>query len=278
MKIEELKNVFVGPTIGLVVTFLRYIYMTAWMNAPWIPPEKPVSKVAVIMPTLNEEAFIAKSLESLNNQNVIQAYPELFDRIVADGGSTDRTVEIAKQYGWRVLNCPQGKLTQIDFAIRNTDADIIVQVDADTWYGPNTLNLMLQHFKDPQVVGVTGGRIYDTLTGKLAAPWVELYFTYFNPRMLGLLSAYRKSAYFRIGGYNLNIDQTDVKQMVDEEEFGLWRKLSSIGKVVKETRANGYTSVRRFFCPIILAECNGECPYHPALIRYCKEIERRERF
>ncbi len=50
--------------------------------------------ISVIIPTLNEEKYIGKLLEALKKQN----YKD-FEIIVADAGSTDKTVKLAKKYG-----------------------------------------------------------------------------------------------------------------------------------------------------------------------------------
>lgn len=51
--------------------------------------------VSFILPTLNAESLLPQCLESVRRQD----YPrECYEILVADGGSTDRTVEIAKSY------------------------------------------------------------------------------------------------------------------------------------------------------------------------------------
>jgi glycosyltransferase involved in cell wall biosynthesis len=54
--------------------------------------------VSVVMPAFDEEAFIAEALESVS----AQTYAPI-EVIVVDDGSTDRTAEIADEYGARVL-------------------------------------------------------------------------------------------------------------------------------------------------------------------------------
>ena len=58
--------------------------------------------VSVIIRTLNEEESIGATLESIAR---IKGELEV---IVADGGSVDRTVEIARQFGARVIASPRG--------------------------------------------------------------------------------------------------------------------------------------------------------------------------
>lgn len=57
-------------------------------------------KVAVIIPTLNEEKFIARCLDSV----IEQSYPfRDMDVMVVDGGSKDRTIEIVQEYQKSIL-------------------------------------------------------------------------------------------------------------------------------------------------------------------------------
>lgn len=57
-------------------------------------------KTAVIIPTLNEEKFIARCLDSV----ICQSYPfEDMDVMVIDGGSKDRTIEIVREYQKSIL-------------------------------------------------------------------------------------------------------------------------------------------------------------------------------
>jgi glycosyltransferase involved in cell wall biosynthesis len=59
---------------------------------------------SVIMPTLNSEKTIKDSLEAIRKQKFDQAKVEI---IIADGGSADRTREIAASFGAVVVNNPK---------------------------------------------------------------------------------------------------------------------------------------------------------------------------
>lgn len=59
-----------------------------------------MGKISIIMPTYNAEKTIEESLKSIREQNYDQALIEI---LVIDGGSTDRTREIAQKYGATIL-------------------------------------------------------------------------------------------------------------------------------------------------------------------------------
>ncbi len=60
--------------------------------------------VSVVMPTLNSERTIRLSLESIRGQNYDQ---EKIEIILADGGSTDKTLELGKEFNCRVVPNPR---------------------------------------------------------------------------------------------------------------------------------------------------------------------------
>ncbi len=86
-------------------------------------------KISVIMPTLNSEKTIEKSLKSVRDQEYPQDKVEI---LVIDGGSTDKTVEIAKKYGARILSNPK---VQQEYAkhigILNATGDYLMFLDSD---------------------------------------------------------------------------------------------------------------------------------------------------
>lgn len=88
-----------------------------------------MKKVSFIMPTLNAQAVLEKCLESINRQN----YPKnKIEIIIADGGSTDDTIEIAQKYDCIIIKNPlktaeAGKA----IALKHTTGDYIALIDSD---------------------------------------------------------------------------------------------------------------------------------------------------
>jgi glycosyltransferase involved in cell wall biosynthesis len=85
-------------------------------------------KISVALITLNEEANLAHTLESVIPL-VRDGQGEI---IVVDSGSTDRTVEIAKSFGAQVFIEPwKGFAAQKNSAMEKGSGDWILQLDAD---------------------------------------------------------------------------------------------------------------------------------------------------
>jgi glycosyltransferase involved in cell wall biosynthesis len=85
-------------------------------------------KLSVILITMNEEDFVRACLESIAWANEI---------IVVDSGSTDRTIDICREYTDRILVTDwPGPGAQRNRAIDMATGDWILALDADEWVSP----------------------------------------------------------------------------------------------------------------------------------------------
>jgi rSAM/selenodomain-associated transferase 2 len=81
--------------------------------------------LSIIIPTLNESSLIEPALRRLQAQA-----PEV-ERIVADGGSSDGTPELARAYAQVVL-APRGRARQMNAGARAAQGDWLLFLHADT--------------------------------------------------------------------------------------------------------------------------------------------------
>ena len=120
----------------------------------------------LITPARNEEAVIAKTLESVVAQSRL---PERW--VIVDDGSTDRTADIvddyARRYPWIVLvRRPArvdrnfaGKVHAVNAgvdAVRDLRFDVLGNLDADVSFEPDYMEFLLQKFADDPKLGVAG--------------------------------------------------------------------------------------------------------------------------
>ncbi|KUL31251.1 bi-functional transferase/deacetylase [Actinoplanes awajinensis subsp. mycoplanecinus] len=122
--------------------------------------------VTVIVPAYNEKECIADTLGSL----VASTHPVRI--IVVDDGSTDGTAEIAEALGLpgvTVLRQPNsGKPAALNAGIAAADTDVVVMMDGDTVFEPDTVRLLVQPFADPAIGAVAGNAKIANRTGMIA--------------------------------------------------------------------------------------------------------------
>lgn len=104
-------------------------------------------RVAVIVPTLNEADNIDLLLEAVLAQSVLIADLEI---LVADGGSTDGTVERVREWASRapvrLIACDgtQGLAGDVLAAARSTTSEVVVVMDADLSHPPALIGELIR--------------------------------------------------------------------------------------------------------------------------------------
>lgn len=101
--------------------------------------EKKNLKISLCLPTLNEEKTVGKEIIIFRSE-LMKRYPLIDEIAVIDSGSTDRTLEVAKNFGADTylasdilpdLGPKRGKGENLWKAIYQLEGDVIVYVDAD---------------------------------------------------------------------------------------------------------------------------------------------------
>lgn len=82
--------------------------------------------IAVIVPVLDEEARVGGLLDAL------AAQPGLGPVVIVDGGSADRTVEVARARGATVIAAPRGRAAQMNAGAAATGGEVLLFLHADT--------------------------------------------------------------------------------------------------------------------------------------------------
>lgn len=107
-------------------------------------------KLTIIIPTYNNDKTLQECLESLE----IQDFPEDdFEILVIDGGSTDKTLETAKNFTVKILSNPKKfeEAARI-IGIEESQGEIIAFIDADNIViGKGWIKKMLLPFDDPGI-------------------------------------------------------------------------------------------------------------------------------
>jgi len=86
--------------------------------------------ISVIIPPYNEEAHISATIKRLWQYDTSNLIKEI---IVADGGSTDNTVAIAKSEGVKIIISPKkGRSAQMNYGVLHAEREILYFLHADT--------------------------------------------------------------------------------------------------------------------------------------------------
>lgn len=118
-------------------------------------------KISVVIITFNEEKHIARCIGSVKG---------VADEImIVDSGSSDRTVEIARREGAKVVvNAFNGFTAQKNFAVSQASHDYILSLDADEYLSPTLIQSVLAAKQNWKSDGYTMNRL-----NSYAGKWIR---------------------------------------------------------------------------------------------------------
>jgi len=183
-------------------------------------------KISVIIPTYNEESSIGSTLD-----NLIQNHsPD--EVIVVDGGSSDRTVEIARDKV-RVIRAAKGRARQLNEGARVAAGNILLFLHADTLLPRDGISLIKQTVQN----GTQAGRF--RLQFDRPEFWLKIF------------ASYTRFHFFSYGDQGFFVTKSLFQQLkgfredVPFEDIDFYKRLSKQIKpvILKDTVI---TSARRF--------------------------------
>lgn len=200
-----------GISRAVLFTVLALLDRWGEKGAPRNPEQPPVS---VIIPAYNEEKVIVASITRV----LASDYPDL-ELIVADDGSKDATSAlVAQHFGGdprvRLLTLENGgKAGALNRALTHAKGAIIIALDADTHFLPQTISRLVGSFTDPRIGAVAGNaRVGNQIN--LITRWQGIeYVTAQNVErraldalgaitvVPGAVGAWRREALDAVGGY-----------------------------------------------------------------------------
>jgi len=219
--------------------------------------------VSIIIPVRNFERTIEKTFEYLLNVD----YPhDSWEWVIADGGSTDKTVEIIKNWQNKypfiklveIPNCPSPGFAR-NKALEVVKGEFLFFTDADCAPDKDWINEMLKHFaRDPKIAAV-GGEVFTLKVdpNNLVEAWCQ----HFRFNMVAPRYGFIKEGYYPdfpkdpkpsdIGGHKgyffgtCNVAYR--KSILDELGLNFWeRPTGEDMNLSYETRSRGY---KFYFAP-----------------------------
>lgn len=154
-------------------------------------------KLSIIIPVLNEEANIECVLGSLS---VLRG--EGVQVVVVDGGSADRTAELAAPLADLLLHSACGRALQMNAGAQAASGEILLFLHADTVLPDNAHVLV----SDALGLGRSWGRFDVAITGKAFMLNVVAWLMNRRSRLTGIATGdqaifVRRDAFFAVGGF-----------------------------------------------------------------------------
>jgi glycosyltransferase involved in cell wall biosynthesis len=117
--------------------------------------------ITAVIPTINEEKYLPACLDSLKRQTIPPN-----EIIVVDSDSADKTKEIAKSYGCKVINAKCNIGVARNIGVRAAKGETIVFVDADTVIPDKWIERCMKFFESDKVIGYMCLPNYANLRGR----------------------------------------------------------------------------------------------------------------
>lgn len=247
----------VARLIFLCSMSLVHRFHTTKQTPPEIDPATgPL--VSVLIPCFNEEKVIVQSV-----RGILDSHWTNLEILVLDDGSKDRTSEVVEaayrdEPRVRLLRFENGgKASALNRGLALAQGDIVVALDADTLFPPETLGLLARWFVDPAIGAVAGNALVGNRTN-IVTRWQALeYVTAQNleRRALaalgavtvvpGAVGAWRRAALDKLGGYpadtlaedqdlTIAVQQAGWKVTFDSEARAFTESPDTIGGLLKQ--------------------------------------------
>lgn len=185
--------------------------------------------ISVIIPALNEAIGIEDTIADCRQRGFT-------DVVVADGGSEDRTIELARGAGALVISAPKGRANQMNAGAAAASGDALFFVHADSQLPQEARSLIEHTLSDDRVQAGCFRLAFDDDHPILR---VNEWFTRFETAWTTFGDQgyfMRRSAFDACGGFPAQPLMEDVEMR---------RRLKRIGKFVKVSDSI-QTSARRF--------------------------------
>lgn len=165
-------------------------------------------KISVITPSFNRADMIEACIQSVLKQN----YPN-FEHIIADGGSTDGTLDLLKKYEHiHLLHGPdRGLYDAMNKGIAISTGEIVTFLNTDDLYGTDVFDAVSQLFDDRGIMAVAGNSMLVSQSGD-----GEKIIDRYSPANIDLLKCsilgstylnawfFRRSVFDQIGAFDAN--------------------------------------------------------------------------
>jgi len=194
--------------------------------------------ISIVIAAFNEEKNLPRLFETIKNQD----FKGSLEIIVVDNNSTDKTAQIAKKLGARVVKEKiQGIGPAKNRGCLEARGEILAICDADNLLPPHWLSTIWKSFsQSKKIVGVSGSVFISEIPKPISYSIWFLYLTFLklSKRLVGGNMAFRKDSFLKVGGF--------TKGVKFGEDIDISEKLKKIGKIAINPKLFIYSSPRRY--------------------------------
>lgn len=186
--------------------------------------------VSIIVTTKNEEQNIASCLKSIEKQTYAN-----IETIVVDNASTDKTLEICKQFSVNVYNKGPERSAQRNFGAKVSSGEHLLFLDADMELSKNVLQEYANIVKNKKIVGCVIPEESFGVGFWAACKAFERSF-YLGVSWIEAARFYKKNAFTALGGYDEKI--TGPEDFDLSQRFVAKYGVDSVGRTTSNIRHN----------------------------------------
>ncbi len=187
--------------------------------------------VSVVVPAYNCESNLKSCLVAIQ-----QSIGCSFEIIVVDDSSTDRTSDVAKQLGVKLIRLPKQSGPAV---ARNrggvlAKSDLLVFIDSDVIVSPTVLRDFKEQLQSGEVSAAFGSYDAKPTAQSYISLYKNLMHHFFHQTSAGYTGTFwsgcgaiNKSVFFEYGGFNEHFD----KPSIEDIEFGM--RITSAGHLIR---------------------------------------------
>lgn len=167
-------------------------------------------KISIVTPSFNQARFLQQTIRSV----IDQQYPNL-EYIVMDGGSTDTSIEIIKQYEkhltyWKSEK-DNGQADAIYRGFEMATGEIVAWINSDDYYLPNAFHAVATMFcRHPEAEFIIGGHFTVDENGVVLEKYPSFSQNFesllvWGQHMPQMSSFWLRKTFLDVGGFDRNL-------------------------------------------------------------------------
>jgi len=175
----------------------------------------PIPQISVVIPVYNGERTLSECLTW-----VFRSDFDLFEVILVDDGSTDRSRTIASTFPCRIVSTSGrvGPAKARNIGAREARGDVLFFIDSDVMLGPDGLEQLAEAFETGDIDAVCGVQTAEMRHRNLASQYKNLWmrWTYLRhtgqvPLFYTTAAAIRREVFERVGGFDEGYETPNVE-------------------------------------------------------------------